>query len=333
MFRACALPFCAQLAPEMMAKTIRRVGIATVAFGALFMIRRARRRTRVRARKRRRPLIVAPSTPADDLRAADHDRPASSARRGLRAVRPRASVARTVVCADALGWLQTAEADGAAAVGDVVTSPPDASELELAWDEYVWLERVVARLLERLCAGRRLLVLYLSDARDGGAWRSEGGGRARAGRRRPTRRARASSSTRSCRGTTSARAAPASLGRPRYSHLLAFRAGAGAHGRAGCSRAPSADVLDRRRDAVGARDGRGRGVAACALVRAAAELGDAGDAGELGAQGPTRARRAVVIDPFCGRDPSPPPNEAGLYAAGVEIARAAAALRLRVLRH
>ena len=55
----------------MMTKTIGRVGIATVAFGAVFMSRRARRRTRVRARKRRRPLIVAPSTPADDLRAAD----------------------------------------------------------------------------------------------------------------------------------------------------------------------------------------------------------------------------------------------------------------------
>ena len=113
MFRACAFPFCAQLAPEMMAKTIRRVGIATVAFGALFMIRRARRRTRVRARKRRRPLIVAPSTPADDLRAAD--RATVRFERAGAGCGPsdRASVARTVVCADALGWLQTAEADGA----------------------------------------------------------------------------------------------------------------------------------------------------------------------------------------------------------------------------
>lgn len=183
---------------------------------------------------------------------------------------------RTVHCADALAWLASnPSAEGMA----VVTSMPDISELphEKGTDQLAnwkaWFRSAACAVVNWLSPGG-VAIFYQSDIRYEGVWIDKGYLVARAVEETDAHLLWHKIVCRKPPGTIG-------LGRPSYSHMLAFRRGAVIP--MTTTKSMGADVLP---DAGPSPWSRGMGTDACLV--ACAYLRD-------------QAGAHTVVDPFCGR--------------------------------
>lgn len=204
--------------------------------------------------------------------------------------RPHRQVSREVICAEALGWMA---ARGPIAGCAVVTSLPDASELEAAarpgWP--AWFAGAAQAALS-LCAPDGVAIFYQTDVLRDGEWIDKG---------HLVASAAEAVGARMLWHRIVCRAAPgsASSGRPGYAHLVAF-----GHSRRRPAAGPRTDVL-----ADGGPPTWSRGIGPAAAAEACRYL-----------RACTGAR--LVIDPFCGEGMVlAVANALGLDAIGVEIDR------------
>ena len=197
---------------------------------------------------------------------------------------------RSVICADALGWLRE-QPDLAGCA--FVTSLPDVSELSsLSLDGWKrWFVDAAALVMQR-CPDDSVAIFFQTDIKPEGTWVDKGWLCQLAAERAGMQTLWHKIACRRPPGTTT-------FGRPAYSHLLCF-----ARQRRADPARSSPDVLP---DAGPSIWTRGMGVHACRLAcRFVLEQ--------------TSCR--TVVDPFCGRGTVlAVANELGLDAVGVELCR------------